>query len=472
MKKFVKAFSFLLLFAFILSMLPAKVSAAGYQSIFTDTINEAWYYEEILFLTRRGVVNGYPDGSFRPDADITFAEFTKLIVLAFDYQTTDMIAFMPKTPYENHWADEYIDIALTMGILDFADIENGTYLPDSPIKRIDSIRMVIRALDIELIQLPENPFSDTEDIYAHTAYHEYLLEGYAGEGDKRLCRGEETTSRAEACSFVVRAISYQNNPTLYRTNKILKNTDEQALNTEFELIDLFTAINKNMIKRITFRSDLPINTIAGYYRRANAMFPQYFYGGYVNFFYSSYYDYYIIELEYTQTDDMIFEFKNAADFIAYEIIDRIIAPDMTDRDKIRAIHDYIILNCSYDYENYIASTIPDESYLAYGALVKNVAVCQGYSAAFNLLCRMVGIKSLTLAGRTPGFDFDNHAWNMVLLDGEIYFLDLTSDDPVPDTEGRVNDTHYMLTEDEFRALGFDWNPMDVKEVYFGLLRRE
>ena len=154
------------------------------------------------------------------------------------------------------------------------------------------------------------------------------------------------------------------------------------------------------------------------------------------------------------------------------IVEGIISPEMTDHEKLRAIHDYIILTCAYDYENYLATTIPEESYLAYGALIDHVAVCQGYSAAFNLLCRKAGIKSLTLAGRTSGVDYNNHAWNMVMLDGEIYFIDVTSDDPVPDKEGMISLTHFLQTPEAFRELGFSWDDQNVQSCYFGLLRKE
>lgn len=472
MKKIKNALAFFLLSFITIGLFNVKTSAAGYQSIFTDTINEAWYYEEILFLTRHRIVNGYPDGSFHPDADITVAEFTKLVVLALERDMSEPLSPPKHEQYASHWAAEYIDKALFLGILDPTVTEDESFSPDNPIKRIDTVRMIIRALETELVSLPENPFADTDDIYANTAYHEYLLNGYSGNDGKRLCKGEETTSRAEACSFVVRAISYMNNPTLFRTNRILSNAGKQKLNTEFELIDFFTAINKNMITHTTFRSDLAISTIAEYYRRANAMFPQYFYGSYINFYYSAYYDYYIVNLEYTKSDEEIFIFKNDADLMVNSIVEEMITPEMTEREKLRAIHDYIILNCAYDYENYLASTIPEESYLAYGALIKHVAVCQGYSAAFNLLCRKVGIPSLTLSGRTPGYDYDNHAWNMVLLDGAIYFIDVTSDDPVPDEEGRVNHTYFLQTPEAFRELGFSWDERNVQTYYFGLLRKE
>ena len=102
MKKFAKALVLFLFVSLAVGLLTIESFAAEYQSIFSDTINEAWYYEEILFLTRRRVVNGYPDGSFRPDADITTAEFTKLIVLALDRDIPEKINLV-KTYLQNNY---------------------------------------------------------------------------------------------------------------------------------------------------------------------------------------------------------------------------------------------------------------------------------------------------------------------------------------------------------------------------------
>ena len=71
---------------------------------------------------------------------------------------------------------------------------------------------------------------------------------------------------------------------------------------------------------------------------------------------------------------------------------------------------------------------------AYGGLVQCNAVCDGYAFAYQLLCSYAGIPAATVTGMSskgedPGGDYvENHAWNLVMLDGQTYYCDPTWDD--------------------------------------------
>lgn len=98
---------------------------------------------------------------------------------------------------------------------------------------------------------------------------------------------------------------------------------------------------------------------------------------------------------------------------------------MTDLEKALYCHDYIEKVNSYDYENFLNDTVPDSSHSAYGALVMNVSVCDGYSLAFSYLMNKCGIPTRLVTSDAMG-----HAWNAIELDGSWYFLDLTYDDAI------------------------------------------
>lgn len=125
---------------------------------------------------------------------------------------------------------------------------------------------------------------------------------------------------------------------------------------------------------------------------------------------------------------------------AQAVISSAITPDMTQLQKIVAIHDYLVLNCSYD-TRVETNNAPHDAFTAYGALVNKIAVCQGYSAAFQLLMQKLQIPGIVVQS-TPM----NHAWNMVRYEGEWYHIDATWDDPVPDQPGVVQ-TYAMLKSD-------------------------
>lgn len=117
------------------------------------------------------------------------------------------------------------------------------------------------------------------------------------------------------------------------------------------------------------------------------------------------------------------------------------------------IHDYIVKNTAYDFENYKNNSIPASSYTAEGVLSDGVGVCAGYAEAFQLLCNMSGIPCITVSGSANGYKgWGSHAWNQVKLDdGQWYWVDTTFDDPVPNQEGYVRYKYFNVTSSKLRS---------------------
>ncbi|WP_274648718.1 S-layer homology domain-containing protein [Paenibacillus humicola] len=132
---------------------------------------------------------------------------------------------------------------------------------------------------------------------------------------------------------------------------------------------------------------------------------------------------------------------------AKAVLAEIIRPGMSDYEKELAIHDYLLLHVAYDYDNYVRNTVPEDSYTIYGAMIKGIAVCQGYAYAAQLLLEMAGIETHLVTGTAGGVA---HAWNKVKIDGDYYNLDVTWDDPVPDVAGRVAYGYFNVTDEELR----------------------
>lgn len=131
---------------------------------------------------------------------------------------------------------------------------------------------------------------------------------------------------------------------------------------------------------------------------------------------------------------------------AQSIIEQVVKPGMTEYQKEKALHDYIVLNTRYDYDNLLNNSIPDDSYRAYGALMNGVAVCQGYSEAMYILLNMAGVENQLVVGTANSEKGPiSHAWNAVKINGKYYMLDTTWDDPVPDKSGRVNYDYFNVT---------------------------
>ena len=115
---------------------------------------------------------------------------------------------------------------------------------------------------------------------------------------------------------------------------------------------------------------------------------------------------------------------------------------MSDLEKALAIHDYIVMDCQYDYRNYLDSSMPDNDFSMLGPIYEKTAVCQGYALAFQYYMNVLGIPCETISG-------GNHMWNLVEINGEWYHLDCTWDDPVWDMTGRVRHTYFLGSDTLF-----------------------
>ncbi|MBO9597173.1 MAG: DUF5050 domain-containing protein, partial [Cohnella sp.] len=148
---------------------------------------------------------------------------------------------------------------------------------------------------------------------------------------------------------------------------------------------------------------------------------------------------------------------------ALAILPTIVRPGMSDDEKLKAIHDYIVLNTAYDYDNYLKDTIPVDSYSEYGVLNNGVAVCNGYALAMKLLLDAAGVESYYVAGEvisdnkeTGQKKSEGHAWNVVKIGDRYYQVDATWDDPVPNQAGYVRYDYFKVT-DEFMKQSRNWD---------------
>lgn len=99
-----------------------------------------------------------------------------------------------------------------------------------------------------------------------------------------------------------------------------------------------------------------------------------------------------------------------------KIADEVTTPDMSDIEKVKALHDWIC-----DNTKYADSTIPLEYHTDASILLNNETVCEGYAKALNLLCNSVGIETYYVHS-------SDHAWNIVKLGGHYFHIDTTWDD--------------------------------------------
>jgi len=128
--------------------------------------------------------------------------------------------------------------------------------------------------------------------------------------------------------------------------------------------------------------------------------------------------------------------------------------------KVHIVHDYLISNTAYDFDNYEAGErVLGYNFDAYGVFVRHLSMCEGYSLAFKYIMTQMGIPCAVVISNTAA-----HAWNIVQIDGEWYHVDLSADDGIGyDMLGHVSHKYLCISTEtllEMRDIRSDF------KIYF------
>ncbi len=175
-------------------LLTEKMTAdQTYSNTFSDVAKSHWAANYIGYMQQFGIITGYADGSFRPDASVTRAEFAA-IASRFEALTEGTKSFSDVP--SSHWAAKYINFAATRGWVNgYAD---GTFRPNNSITRAEVAAVTCRLLERNADQsyirshLSElRAFTDVSE--SHWAYW-YTMEAANGH-DYTKSGSSETWSR-------------------------------------------------------------------------------------------------------------------------------------------------------------------------------------------------------------------------------------------------------------------------------------
>lgn len=133
--------------------------------VFSDMDAAHWAYESVMTLKNKNIINGYEDGSFRPEGVVTRAEFIKMAVLALGLEPTDGEAVFSDVS-ESDWYYEAVTIGAQSGII--TGYPDGTFRPDAIVTREEMAVMLHRAYTKyapeKLMGGEEVTFADAADI--------------------------------------------------------------------------------------------------------------------------------------------------------------------------------------------------------------------------------------------------------------------------------------------------------------------
>ncbi|MEI7027547.1 S-layer homology domain-containing protein [Paenibacillus sp. y28] len=169
-------------------------------------ISGHWAEVNIKQAVSNGIVSGYPDGSFKPNSTITRAEFSVMLMNALKPQRDGVVLTFIDKEMIGTWAQKAVAQAVQAGIIN--GYEDGSFRPDAEITRSEMAAMISNALG-QSIQATVTSFADDKDIpaWAKGAVSAMNKQGIIeGKGANRFSPGDKAT-RAEAVTVLLKMMA-------------------------------------------------------------------------------------------------------------------------------------------------------------------------------------------------------------------------------------------------------------------------
>lgn len=182
---------------------PMPSVSPGTGSLFNDLEGHEWAKEAVTHLKQAGIINGVSETEFSPETNVTRAEFAKMVVLLYGFHDSSNAKSFTDVS-GNDWFKQYVDIASSMGIVNGYD--DGSFGANENITREDLCVMIVRGAKLYELDLPaaqpEFIDIDTFQDYSKESVGSLASLGIVnGKGDGLFAPADNAT-RAEAAKII------------------------------------------------------------------------------------------------------------------------------------------------------------------------------------------------------------------------------------------------------------------------------
>lgn len=127
---------------------------------FSDVDSDNQYYEAIVYLAKEGVIAGYPDGSFKPNKTVSRVEALKFIFEGIKESVSDGNLPFPDVS-ENEWYGKYLYTAFNRGVVN--GYPDGTFKPSNTVNKAEFYKILFNGMGVDINpRVAEKPFEDVE----------------------------------------------------------------------------------------------------------------------------------------------------------------------------------------------------------------------------------------------------------------------------------------------------------------------
>lgn len=178
---------------------------------FPDVSSSHPHYTAINFLRNRGIINGYEDGTYKPERSVTRAEFIKIILLSSGHPVLpgdlDRGAFPDVS--SSAWYFGFVNRALALGVV--SGYPDGTFQPNRTVNRVEALKIMLRTNNINESTLPTGAsYTDVSQTEWYAPYARYAMNYHIFDGSRLY--PSENMNRGQVAEMVYRF--YQARPDL------------------------------------------------------------------------------------------------------------------------------------------------------------------------------------------------------------------------------------------------------------------
>ncbi len=428
----------------------ANVAAAN--GSFSDVSDDQYFSTEVNSMYEQGIVNGYGDGKFLPDNPVKHSEAIKLVC------SMAGINYSGYSGITDPWYSDVVDWAKDNGIMQ-TDTDPDTYAT-----RDEICSYIFLVYKMNPSKTTTNVFSDTNSVYANTLYNYGVVKGISNSDGTVSFNGAQNVKRCDTSIMLYRLNEKVQKPSWGEIFSLDRSHYQLSRPASLTTFDDYVSAWNYMLTNTVFDDSYTVNTTCTKAELQNIMdkiqnafnFAMFDYMEYASFL-----NRWEVSAKYSVdkrgncvnptfeltlsngfglSNDEVSQEIQKFSTVCGQIVSKLYAAgtlktSMSVKEKAQVLYNYMACNTKYD--------VSYKYYDGYDAAVLGTAVCQGYTAMYNYLCNLAGVKMEGMTGKTQG---DAHAWSRIYVDGTWYNVDATWGDPYPDTPNYCDETWFWLTD--------------------------
>ena len=135
-----------LLLSIIRALFIFTLSTQCAHAFFSEMTESHWAYKQIKDLSEQSIVIGYPDGTFKPDDNVTRSEFASMAIKALGQEHANVIQPIKYTDIDDtYWAYEAIEKAVYFDLISNTK-DSEKFRPEDPVSRAEAINIAVNSL--------------------------------------------------------------------------------------------------------------------------------------------------------------------------------------------------------------------------------------------------------------------------------------------------------------------------------------